>query len=60
MNELKLSITSAIKETDKSMLQRVCDELDYRLDARWVRVGALIEHIRISEFVTQLALVTTV
>jgi hypothetical protein len=47
MNELKLSITAAIKEIDRNLLQRVWDELDYRLDACWVRDGALIEHVRI-------------
>jgi hypothetical protein len=44
IHELKLRITAAVETIDRNMLERVWDELDYRLDICQVTNGAHIEH----------------
>jgi hypothetical protein len=43
--DLRMRITEAITVIDHDMLQRVCQELDYRLDVPRVMGGAHIEHL---------------
>jgi hypothetical protein len=43
--DLHACITAAITEIDPNMLQRVWEELDYRLDVCRVMRGAHIEHL---------------
>jgi hypothetical protein len=45
IDELKLRIITAVRTIDRNMLERVWDELDYRLDICWVTIGAHIEHL---------------
>ena len=45
VNELKARITEAVSTIDNAMLERVCQELDYRLDVCRVTNGAHIEHL---------------
>jgi hypothetical protein len=40
IDELKLRITAAIETIDRNMLERVWDELDYRMDIYRVTNGA--------------------
>jgi hypothetical protein len=44
IDELKLRITAAVDTIDRNNLERVWDELDYRLDICRVTNGAHIEH----------------
>jgi hypothetical protein len=44
VDKLKLGITTAIETTDRNMLERVWNELDYGLDICRVTNGAHIEH----------------
>jgi hypothetical protein len=46
IDELKLRITAAVETIDRNMLQRVWDELDYRLDICRVTNGTHIEHVQ--------------
>jgi hypothetical protein len=43
--EMKLKITAAIKTIDRNILERLQNEVDYRLDICWVTNGAHIEHL---------------
>jgi hypothetical protein len=43
--DLRTHITAAITVTDHDMLQRVWQELDYRLDVCHVTGGAHVEHL---------------
>jgi len=43
--ELKVRITTAIETTTADMLQRVWNELDYRVDVCRIIKGAHIEHL---------------
>jgi hypothetical protein len=45
IDELKLTGTAAIETVYRNMLERVWDELDYRLDICWVTNGAYIKHL---------------
>jgi hypothetical protein len=45
LDNLRARITAAITEIDPNMLQRVWEELDYRLDVCRVTRGAHIEHL---------------
>jgi hypothetical protein len=45
IDEPKLTITAAIKTTDRNMLERVWDELNYRLGICRVTNGPHIEHL---------------
>jgi hypothetical protein len=45
IDELKLRIAAAIETVDSNMLERIWDELDYRLDICWVMNGADIEQL---------------
>jgi hypothetical protein len=45
MLDLRARITAAIAAIDHDMLQRVWQELDYRLDVCRVTKGAHIEHL---------------
>jgi hypothetical protein len=47
IDEFKLRITAAIKIIHKNMLERVQDELDYRVDICRVMNGAYIELFRV-------------
>ena len=47
--ELKQRISSALETDTENMVQRVWDELDYRLDVCRVAGGAHIENLRISD-----------
>jgi hypothetical protein len=44
-HELKLRITTAIETISRNMLEKVSDELDYRMDICRVTNGANIEHL---------------
>jgi hypothetical protein len=46
IGELKLRINAAIDKIYRNMLERVWDELDYRLDICRVTNGAHIEHLQ--------------
>jgi hypothetical protein len=45
IDELKLRIAAAIETIDRNVLERVCDELDCRLDTCWVTNEPHIEHL---------------
>ena len=45
VDELKARITEAVATIDNAMLERVWQELDYRLDVCRVTNGAHIEHL---------------
>jgi hypothetical protein len=45
IDELKLTFTAAIETIDRNMLEKVWDELDYRLDICRVMNGVHIEHL---------------
>jgi hypothetical protein len=45
IDELKLRITAAIETTDRNVLERIWDELDYSLDICRVTNGARIERL---------------
>jgi hypothetical protein len=45
IDELKLRITAAIETIGRNMLEKVWDELDYRMDICRVTNGANIEHL---------------
>jgi hypothetical protein len=45
IDQLNLRITAAIVTIDRNMLERLCDELGYRLDIFRVTNGAHIEHL---------------
>jgi hypothetical protein len=45
IDELKLRITAGIKTIDRNMVERVWDELDYRLDIYQATNGAHTEHL---------------
>jgi hypothetical protein len=46
IDELKLRFTAAVETIDRNMLERVWDELDYRLDICRVTNGVHIEHLQ--------------
>ena len=43
--QLRQRIVEAVAAIDRQMLQRVLQELDYRIDIRRVTKGAHIEHL---------------
>jgi hypothetical protein len=45
IDELKLRITASIETIDRTMLERIWDELDYRLDICRVTNAAHIQHL---------------
>lgn len=45
IDELKFRISAAIETIDKNILERVWDELDYKLDIFWVTNGFHKEHL---------------
>lgn len=45
LKEMKECIMAAVSTVDIDMLQRVRDELDYRIDVCCVTQGAHIEHL---------------
>jgi hypothetical protein len=45
--ELKLRITAGLETIDRNMLERVWDELDYRLDICWVMMELTLSILRV-------------